>query len=194
MFIWGGSGTGKTIVALEILKTKVSHFKWNEKPVKVIVTQYGGGENDETPLKENMKRQLINVKKEVISLQKLCIQHGVDYNEKQRHPKDLLNEITQALGAFYSDSDHHVLFLCDEVPACTSGGQTSADWRDVSTPANVTWIYSIKPESDMLILDMNDFTPPTNNEKILTKKLLHSHRNSYQIRSVSTKCIFKYKH
>ena len=189
MFIWGGSGTGKTIVALEILKTKVSHFKWNEKPVKVIVTQYGGGENDETPLKENMKRQLINMENvSVVSRQDLCQNLVVDYE----HPKDLLNKITVALGA--SNPDHHVLFLCDEVPACTSGGQTSADWRDVSTPANVTWIYSMKPESDMLILDMNDFTPPTNNEKILTKKLLHSHRNSYQIRSVSTKCIFKYKH
>ena len=56
VYIWGGSGTGKTIVALEIVKTKLSQLKGKTKPVKVIVTSRARAEK--TPLLKNMKDQL----------------------------------------------------------------------------------------------------------------------------------------
>ena len=178
IYLWGGPGTGKTIVALEIVKTKLSLFKAENKPVKVIVTS--ANRTEETPLLENMKNQLRNIEEvSVLPLKQFCENIAIDYDLK--HPKDMINKIIRSLS---TDSDHHHLFVCDEVFACHSDGQETADWSDLATAENVTWVLAIKP-TNAYSDDNNNLTPPSDSDSIISRKLLHSHRNSYQIRSVS---------
>ena len=40
IFLWGSSGTGKTIVLTEILKIKISHYKKTNIRLNVFVTSY----------------------------------------------------------------------------------------------------------------------------------------------------------
>ena len=55
LFLWGSSGTGKTVLSLEALKIKLSHFKAENKTVKVIVTTFWG----DTPLLENIRQKYL---------------------------------------------------------------------------------------------------------------------------------------
>ena len=136
-------------------------------------------ESDDDPLIENMKNQLRNIEEvSVLPLRKLCADLGIDYDYK--HPKDMINKIIRSLS---TNSDQHHLFVCDEVYACDKEGQTSADWSDLATAENVTWVLAIRPDSDSV--DMKNLTPPSG-PSVISRKLLHSHRNSYQIRSVSS--------
>ena len=180
MYIWGGSGTGKTIVSLEIVKTKLSHLKADNKPVKVIVTSFLDV-SDDNPLIENMKNQLKHIEEvSVLPLSKFCEDLRIDYDWK--HPKDVINKIIRSLS---TNSEQHHLLVCDEVLPCHSHseGQTSADWSDLATAENVTWVLAIRPDSNSY--DMKNLTPPSG-PSIISRKLLHSHRNCYQIRSVSS--------
>ena len=60
LFLWGSSGTGKTVLSLETLKIKLSHFKSQNKTVRVIVTQFYNS-SDDTILLENIRQKyLIN--------------------------------------------------------------------------------------------------------------------------------------
>ena len=40
VFLYGSSGTGKTLLSSEAVKIKLSQFKQDNKPVRVIVTSY----------------------------------------------------------------------------------------------------------------------------------------------------------
>ena len=148
----------------------------------MIVTSFIADSVD-NPLIENMKNQLRNIEEvSVLPLHKLCSDLGVEFD--QEHPKDLINKIIRSLS---TNSDQHYLFVCDEVWACQGDGQTSADWSDLATAENVTWVLAIRPDSTSV--DMKNLTPPSG-PSVISRKLLHSHRNCYQIRSVSSGLFF----
>ena len=143
------------------------------------MTKFLSGSDDD-PLIENMKNQLRNIEEvSVLPLRKLCADLGIDYDLK--HPKDLINKIIRSLS---THSDHHHLFVCDEVFACHSDGQKTADWSDLATAENVTWVLAIRPDS-VNSSDNKNLIPPSDSDSIISRKLLHIHRNCYQIRSVS---------
>ena len=174
MFLWGSSGTGKTLLSLETLKIKLSHFKSQNKTVKVIVTTF----DDEPLLLENIRQKyLVNISDvQIISLPYLCQQLNIEWDRKQ--PRDLINNVIRELS---SAKTHDVtIFLCDEIPPCDDVGQTTPDWRDVITPDNVQWILSFNPMgfSDETI----NLTPPSHSS-VVERKLIHGHRNAYLIRS-----------
>ena len=132
--------------------------------------------SDDTPLIENMKDQLRNLEEvSVLPLRKLCENIGIDYDVEQ--PKPLINKIIRSLN---TNSDQHYLFVCDEVWVCWSGD--TANWTDIATADNVTWVLAIRPNSNSD--DIQNLTPPSG-PSIISRKLLHSYRNSYQIRSVT---------
>ena len=144
----------------------------------MIVTSYLAS-SDDNPLIENMKNQLRNIEEvSVLPLNKLCADLGIDYDWK--HPKDLINKIIRSLS---TNSDQQYLIMSDEVLASDKEGQTSADWSDLATAENVTWVLAIAPNSTST--DMKNLTPPSG-PSVISRKLLHSHRNCYQIRSVSS--------
>ena len=173
----GSSGTAKTLLSCEAVKTKISQLKQTvNKPVRVIVTQYGGGESD--LLLKNLKEKYFpNMNISVKTFNKLCEDLNIDFDYK--YPKDLIKKVVGSLSS--SDPEQITIFMCDELWACVSDGQVSADWSDLSTAPNVVWILSVNPASNSD--EMQNFRPPSG-PGILSTKLVHGHRNCYQIRSV----------
>ena len=132
LFLWGSSGTGKTVLSLETLKIKLSHFKSQNKTVKVIVTNFFGNDL----LLENIRQKyLVNITDVLIlPLSHLCRELDIDFDLK--HPRDTINNVISSLSSLTANTHIVILFYCDEVFPCWSGGQTNPDWRDVITPEN----------------------------------------------------------
>ena len=175
LFLWGSSGTGKTLLSLETLKIKLSHFKSQNKTVKVIVTTFN---YFDTLLLENIREKyLVNISDvQILPLIQLCKELDIHFDP--HNPRDTINNVISSLS---SDTTHDVtIFLCDEVSPCDSGGQTTPDWRDVITPENCQWILSLRPvgPSEETI----NLTPPSHSS-VVERKLIHGHRNAYLIRS-----------
>ena len=174
MFLWGSSGTGKTVLSLETLKIKLSHFKSQNKTVKVIVTTFW----DEPFLLENIRQKyLVNISDvQILTLRDVCKELNIDYDHE--HPRDLINNVLSSLSSV-NTHDITILYV-DEVPPCDRRGQTTPDWREVITPKNCQWILSIQPGG--YSKETNNLTPPSHSS-VVERKLIHGHRNAYLIRS-----------
>ena len=171
----GSSGTGKTLLGSEAVKIKISQFDSQDKPVRVIVTKYLGG-NEGDPLLNNFSEHYFaNVDVTILPMAKLAKDLGLNLDFD--YSKDAMTKIIKSL----SSSDHLTILLVDELWACHRRGQVSADWSDLPTAPNVVWILCVNPQgwSD----EMPNFRPPSG-PRILSTKLVHGHRNCYQIRSV----------
>ena len=174
LFLWGSSGTGKTVLSLETLKIKLSHFKSQNKTVRVIVTTYFS----KTPLLENIRQKyLTNISDvEILLFEDLCKELNTQFDED--NPRDTINKVIVSLS---SAKTHDVtIFLCDEIWPCVNEGQTNPDWRDVMTPDNVQWILSMQPFT--YCEETINLTPPSQSS-VVERKLIHGHRNAYLIRS-----------
>ena len=178
LFLWGSSGTGKTLLSLETLKIKISHFKSQNKTVKVIVTTF----RNEILLLENIRQKyLVNISDvQILELEHLCEELNINF--KPGHPRDTINNVIFALSSANHNHKHnHVTLLyVDEVWPCLRSGQTTPDWRDVITPENCQWILSLSPEGASS--ETTNLTPPSHSS-FVERKLIHGHRNAYLIRS-----------
>lgn len=174
LFLWGSSGTGKTVLSLETLKIKISHFKSQNKTVEVIVTTFWG---DPFLLENIRQKYLVNISDvQIIPLSQLCQELNIQF--KRDNPRETLNKVISSLS---SAKTHDItIFLCDEIPPCDSDGQTTPDWRDVMTPDNVQWILSLQPFT--YCEETINLTPPSHSS-VVERKLIHGHRNAYLIRS-----------
>ena len=72
VFLWGFSGSGKTGIAMETVKIKVSHCKEKNKSVRVIVTKYSLFDDEQ--LLTNMREYLKNIDAQILTLSQLCKQ------------------------------------------------------------------------------------------------------------------------
>ena len=171
----GSSGTGKTLLSSEAVKIKISQLESQDKPVRVIVTQYAGSDEEDQLLDNFREHYFTNIDVTILPIDKLCEDLGVKPDPD--YPKSVITEIIKSL----SSSDQLTILLVDEINACDRDGQVSADWSDLPTAPNVVWILSVNPQggSD----EMVNFRPPSG-PGILSTKLVHGHRNCYQIRSV----------
>ena len=168
----GSSGSGKTVIGTEIVKTKVSHFKAEDIPVTVIVTEY---HDQPTQLIENMKTHFENIENvSVLTFSKLCEKLNIECDYK--YPKKMMNQIIKSLEA---NTEENYIFLCDELDGCNKY-QRSADWTEVCTADNVSWILLIRPDG---FDDMNNLILPSG-ANIISRKLRYCYRNCHQIRSV----------
>ena len=176
LFLWGSSGTGKTVLSLETLKIKLSHFKSQNKTLRVIVTQFYTF-RDSFLLENIRQKYLTNISDvEILPLEDLCEELNIQFDWS--NPRDTINKVIVSLS---SAKTHDVtIFLCDEIRPCYLRGQTDPDWRDVMTPDNVQWILSFNPRgySEETI----NLTPPSHSS-VVERKLIHGHRNAYLIRS-----------
>ena len=177
VFLWGFSGSGKTAIAMEAVKIKVSHCKEKNKSVRVIVTKFTM--SDESELLTNMREYLRNIDAQILILKQLCKDLNCKYDLTQ--PKDTINAVIRSLSS--DETDQLTIFVCDEVETCRDDGQTTPDWTDLATADNVEWILSIRPNTGSR--ETINMKPPSD-PSILDRKLVHSHRNSYPIRSVSS--------
>ena len=177
MFLWGFSGSGKTAIAMEAVKIKVSHCKEKNKSVRVIVTKYSV--YDDVQLLSNMREYLRNIDVQILTLKQLCKDLNCKFDLTQ--PKHTINTVIRSLSS--DETDQLTIFVCDEVETCRDDGQTTPDWTDLATADNVEWILSMRPNTGSE--EAINMKPPSD-PSILERKLLHSHRNSYPIRSVSS--------
>ena len=162
------------MLSLETLKIKISHFKSQNKTVKVIVTTFWGV----PPLLENIRQKyLVNISDvQIIPLSQLCQELNIQWDDN--NPRETLNKVISSLS---SAKTHDItIFLCDEIPPCRGVGQTTPDWRDVITPENVQWILSFNPKG--YSGETINLTPPSHSS-VVERKLIHGHRNAYLIRS-----------
>ena len=176
VFLWGFSGSGKTAIAMETVKIKVSHCKEKNKSVRVIVTKYSSRGDEQ--LLTNMREYLKNIDVQILSLNQLCKDLWCEYDVTQ--PKDTINAVIRSLASEKTENQL-TIFVCDEVDPCRSDGQTTPDWTDLATTDNVEWILSMRPNTTSE--ETINMKPPSD-PSILDRKLLHGQRNSYPIRSV----------
>ena len=181
VFLWGFSGSGKTAISIETVKIKVSHCKEKNKAVRVIVTKYSSFDDEQ--LLTVMREYLRNIDVQILSLKQLCKDLNCKWDITQ--PKDTINAVIRSLSS--DKTDQLTIFVCDEVLPCVSGGQTTSDWTDLATADNVEWILSIAPVGGST--ETINMKPPSGTS-ILDRKLLHGHRNSYLIRSVSSSSLY----
>ena len=60
MILWGSSGTGKTILLTQALGMKFSHFKKQDKQMKIIVSCFDSLENEPKKLIEEMESKYLH--------------------------------------------------------------------------------------------------------------------------------------
>ena len=90
VFLYGRSGTGKTILGAEIVKIKLSQLMANKEDVKVIVAQYHA--NYSSLLLQNLREKYFkNIDCQVLSLSDLCGQLHIELDWK--HSKDTINRV-----------------------------------------------------------------------------------------------------
>ena len=177
VFVWGFSGSGKTAIAMEAVKIKVSHCKEKNKSVRVIVTKYAW--QKEPQLLTNMREYLKNIDVQILTLYQLCEDLNCKWDMAQ--PKAMINAVIRSLSS--DETDQLTIFVCDEVEPCRHVGQATLDWTDLATADNVEWILSIRPNTGSE--ETINMKPPSD-PSILDRKLLYGHGNSYPIRSVSS--------
>ena len=114
LFLWGSSGTGKTVLSLETLKIKISHFKSQNKTVKVIVTQFDTY-RDPFLLENIRQKYLVNISDvQILPLGQLC--QELNFRWDRYNPRETLNKVISSLS---SAKTHDItIFLCDEILPC----------------------------------------------------------------------------
>ena len=141
--------------------------------VRILATTYH--DSDTELQKKFVEKYLVNMKDvEVMSLKKLCRDVNVKY--EYITPRETVNRVIRSLS---DSSDHVTIILMDEVWPCVLG-QRTPDWRDLEVRENVIWLLGLSPRavraSPLKVL-------PPENSFVLTRHLVHKHRNCPQIRN-----------
>ena len=213
VFLWGSSGTGKTLMLCEALKIKISQLRRSgKKDVRVFVTTMKG---DQPLLKDIEEKYLSDINVEGIMrlgdlARKINIQH-VDLSEKLNardgfvQAKSLLKTIISHLGGTshlpprrYLQADQssasHTILLVDEVQPMTRNerdlkfelGSTKADWSSFTSREGVDFIIALSATNYNNKNTKYKVVPPTDS-RTLSKRLTTPHRNCKEIET-----FFKY--
>ena len=183
--MWGSAGTGKTLILMEALKIKLSKLLRRGRRVRILATTY---DDYNTELqKKYVEKYLVNMKDiEVMGLGKLC--PDLNNSNFQKSPLETVNRVIRSLSDS-SDQDVTTLLLMDEVWPSYSD-QKTPDWRDLAVRENVVWLLGLSPNAGY---GTSTEVLPPENSSVLSRHLVHKHRNCPQIRNViKTFRIFKY--
>ena len=120
VFLYGSSGTGKTILGAEIVKIKLSQLMADKNDVTVIVTQYRASESH--LLLQNLREKYFkNINCKVLTFEEICREKNIECDMDQ--PKDMINRVIEKLSQMEKNS---ILFV-DELWPCGDDGQTTPD-------------------------------------------------------------------
>ena len=174
LFVWGSAGTGKTLMLMEALKIKLSKLLSQGRKVRVLATAF----YYESELRKKFRdKYLVNMKNiEVMKLSKLCDELNIEYGRS--NPLDTVNRVIRSLSD--SSDDTLTLLLIDEVKPCNDD-QPDPDWRDLEVRDDVILLLGLSPIA--INASSTKVLPPKNNS-VLTRHLVHKHRNCPQIRNV----------
>ena len=160
---------------MEALKIKLSRLLCQRRKVRILATSYY--DYDTELLNNFTKKYLVNMEKvEVMGLEKLCRDLNIEYYDNT--PCDTINRVIASLAA-ESDSDTVTVLLVDEVRPCASQ-QTTPDWRHLEVRENVIWLLGLTPRA--YGATSTEVLQPVNSS-VLTRHLIHKHRNCLQIRN-----------
>ena len=102
IFLWGSSGTGKTLMLVEALLMKISQYRREGRRVKVIVSSFVAYSDEDSLMVDFKQRYLTSlVDKENVSFvttRALCQQLGVEYDRYQ--PQSTLTSVSIYLSIF----------------------------------------------------------------------------------------------
>ena len=175
VFLYGSSGTGKTILGAEIVKIKLSQMTIDDKPTRVIVTQFNTVSVSELLLQNFREKYFKNIDCQVLPFKVLCDGLNIEFVINQ--PRVMINKVIVKL----AEMKEKIVILVDELYPCVGEGQTTPDWSDVTTADNVVWILSVRPSSSSD--ETINLSPPVS-DKVLSTKLVRGYRNCLEIRSV----------
>ena len=77
VFLYGSSGTGKTILGAEIVKIKLSQMNSEGRPVRVIVSQYLADSESSLLLKNLREKYFKNIDCQILPLDVFCDQFSL---------------------------------------------------------------------------------------------------------------------
>ena len=176
--MYGSAGTGKTLILCEALKIKLSQLLSQGRRVRILAT--GFHDDSTTELLNNFRtKYLVNMKNiEVMSLSQLCRDLNITYDPTT--PRNTINQVITSLSDKYRETDIVTLLVVDEV--LPSGGyQKIPDWRDLEVRENVIWLLALSPTAGWG--NSTQIFPPVK-PSVLTRHLVHKHRNCPQIRNL----------
>ena len=177
VFLWGQAGTGKTVLAAQVINMKVSHYtkllcqKYTmeecKTKIKVIVCTYS---TTFLPLTEDLQdNHFISLRSRAscsfYALGEFCQDFGIEWEPKS--PISMINNIIERLGQIETPFEKTLLMI-DEV---SPGYQTNYDWSTLVQDAdNLDLVISLRPEqtnNDPNLIQNSFFVSPPNNDGTL---------------------------
>jgi len=153
LFLWGSSGTGKTILLVEALKVKIATLKKEGRKMKIYVTTFK--KNETTFLRNKLKNEyLMNIQEDftVTSIQELSTDLKLNIQFNKTQPCMTFNKVTAALSRKYSE--YEVVLLCDECKPNYELGEP--DWSKTVTRENVHYLVALQPQGEATAGQFND--------------------------------------
>ena len=145
VFLWGTSGSGKTLLLAEALKMKISQLKREGKQVRVIISAMT---NTEFLMKDLEAKYLPDLAGDdnarFISLPDLARELKCEHDTA--HPQLYIEKILSSLSSQHSPSSPHTILLVDEVNPMSKDEKEkdscTADWSKLTNRDGVDCLIS----------------------------------------------------
>ena len=181
VFLWGSSGTGKTIMLLELMSMKVSHHKVQSHQMNIFVTSYLAMPQSQL-IQDFKEKYLVHLKSsykfQCIPFCSLC--EDLDLYFDMQHPLAMINSVINQISKKYKNS-YNILLVDEVLPVNEFSSKNEfSDWSNLNTTQyNIELLIALNPQG---INFMNDFKviPPPSDFRTLSQQLFGRHRNSFE--------------
>lgn len=187
VFLWGSSGTGKTLILTQVLSMKISYFKKNAIKYKVFVTSHLATNPDSLLIHDFRNKyiptQMKDENLQIVHFLELSQEANIYRDRTQIPPEkyvDDINEHCEKLALKYPE--HQVVLLIDEIfPSIKNDSlEKVSDWSKLHTKIdNLHLLLSLSPQLvEVKSTATFKVIPPGNT---LSRQLLTKHRNCLEI-------------
>ena len=180
VFLWGSSGTGKTIILTEVLKMKASYYKMNGVKLNVLVTSYIA--TPQSQLIQDLQKKYLahlptTVQVQYIALSELCTELGLKFSNEDS--QSTINAIIKIIAAFEQKGFHNIL-LIDEILSINilTANNNLCDWSSLAIPSNIDVLLALNPQG-VNFKRKFQIIPPKSKDTI-SQQLIEKHRNSFE--------------
>ena len=183
VFLWGGSGTGKTLLLMQLAGIKRSWYRRIGMDYNILITAYLAEDNTSTLMREFRDKYLSELKDDpnvhFLGLWELCKALNVETDAS--HPQLLINYLMYKLSI--ENQNKHTLLVMDEVISSSSKneiqGNDDSNWSMLSTTTlNLDFLLALNPQG--LEGGHYEIQPPQSVTTI-SRQLVQKHRNCFEI-------------